>query len=208
MEELDPLQKVDLAMLRAEHQKRFQTMITYLKQKIGEGIEYRNAVAIAVISEQGAYYQLTDLPEEFAGAAGDDIEHSFLTTEEALKILSEAASITRNTSKETTRHYSLLALYSRRGIIDRKNCYLYDFRSRDDIAPPVVLEIGSFRPEQMPLFFKIKADSAFAARNSGVQAGISFCLANAGDRHLLVHIPYSGDQVTDLSESLDTTTIQ
>ena len=39
MDELDPLHKVELAMLRAEYQKRYQTMVAYLKEQIGEGTE-------------------------------------------------------------------------------------------------------------------------------------------------------------------------
>ena len=40
MDELDPLHKVELAMLRAEHQKQYQTMIAYVKEKVGAGVEY------------------------------------------------------------------------------------------------------------------------------------------------------------------------
>ena len=38
-DKLDPLQKVEIALLRAEYQKRFQVMINYIKEGVGEGIE-------------------------------------------------------------------------------------------------------------------------------------------------------------------------
>jgi len=52
-DQLDPLQKVDLAMLRAEYQKRYQAMISYIKEKVGNGVEYRNAVARIIVSDTG-----------------------------------------------------------------------------------------------------------------------------------------------------------
>jgi len=47
-ETFDPIQKVDLAMIRAEHQKRFQIQITMLKERVGEGLTYRNGVVQVV----------------------------------------------------------------------------------------------------------------------------------------------------------------
>ena len=77
-DQLDPLQKLELAMLRAEHQKKFQVMIAYIKEMVGEGIEYRNGIVRVVVSETGAYYELTDLPEEFFGAVGEEVQAPIL----------------------------------------------------------------------------------------------------------------------------------
>jgi len=186
-------------MLRAEHQKRFQTMIAYIKEKVGEGVEYRNAVARVVVSDHGAYYELNDLPEEFSGAAGPEVTHRFISPAEAIDLLAHAVGSTSLATRDNTRHMSVLALYTRRGIVDRKNCYVYDCRVDPEASSLSPLTIGAFQPGVMPLFFKVKIDADFAAEVFGMSRGLVFCIANAGDRHLLIRVPYDGDQVVDLA---------
>ena len=198
MDEFDPLQKVELAMVRAEHQKRFQVMINFIKEQVGEGIEYKNAVVRVVVSENGAYYELNDLPEEFCGAAGDELEHHFVAQKEAIALLTKAAAATSLVTEENTRQFQIIALYTRRGLVDRKNCYVYDFSPNEAKSRTMPLVIGKFQPDVMPLFFKVKMDAEFAQEVIGFSRSIVFCMANAGDRHLLVRILYGGDQVTDL----------
>jgi hypothetical protein len=207
MDELDPLHKVELAMLRAEYQKRYQTMVAYLKEQIGEGTEYRNAVARVVISPNGAYYELNDLPEEFMGVAGDEVTYRFVAPAEAAVLLARAVEAIACVNSENTRHMSLFVLYSRRGLVDRKNCYIYDFRVEEDVLHPAPQILGAFRPDALPLFYKIKIDADFAPEVLDMPRGAVFCLANVGDRHLLVLIPYSGEQVVDLNEVPTTGTI-
>jgi hypothetical protein len=206
-DQFDPLQKVELALLRAEHQKKFQVMINYLKEQVGEGIEYRNEVVRVVVSDNGAYYELSDLPEEFSGATGDQIQRSFVTPEEAIALLTRAAEATKRTELETTRQFSIIALYTRRGLVDRKNCYVYEFQRADHASPRPPLEVGTFQPGVMPLFFKVKMDADFAPEVLGIPRGIVFCMANAGDRHLLIRIPYDGDQVVNLTDLPTSNTI-
>lgn len=197
-DQLDPLQKVELALLRAEHQKRFQVQINYVKEKVGQGVEYRNSVVRIVVSDTGAYYELLDLPEEFSGAVGDEVERHFIAPAEAIALLTRAVTATARATDENTRHFSIIVLYTRRGLVDRKNCYVYDYQPREERPGHAPLEIGQFRPEVMPLFFKVKLSAEYAEEVLGIPGGIVFCMANAGDRHLMVQIPYSGDQVIDL----------
>ena len=126
-DKLDPLQKVELAMIRAEHQKRFQVMINTIKEMVGEGIEYRNAVVRVVVSDKGAYYELNDLPEEFCGAVSDELERRFVTPTEAIALLTRAATAAARVNAANTRHFSVIALYTRRGLVDRKNCYVFNY---------------------------------------------------------------------------------
>ena len=200
MDELDPIHKVELAMLRAEHQKKFQTLITYLKDKVGEGIEYRNAVARVVVSEQGAYYELNDLPEEFSGAVGPDVEQRYVTPDEAVSLLAKAVEAVKQVNRENARHCSILVLYSRRGIIDRKNCYVFEYNSVGEQATSEPLVIGQLQPGVMPLFFKIKLDADFSSHVLDMPRGMVFCIANPGDRHLLIRLPFTGDQVINLTD--------
>ena len=208
MDELDPLHKVELAMLRAEHQKRFQAMITYLKDKVGPGVEYRNSVARVVVSDEGAYCELNDLPEEFSGAVGPDVHTLSVAPQEAVELLTRAQAALAQANRDNTRHCSLLALYARRGIMDRKNCYVYEYRAASDEAMLSPLVIGQFQPGVMPLFFKIKIDADFAPQALDMPRGMVFCIANAGDRHLLVRVPFTGQQVTNLSDLPLSDTVQ
>lgn len=196
-DKLDPLQKVEIALLRAEYQKRFQGMINYIKERVGEGIEYRNAVVRVVVSETGAYYELNDLPEEFGGAVGDDLERRFIAPAEAIALLARAVEAAHRATPEDTRHLSILALYTRRGLVDRKNCFVFDY-TPDGSSSAVPRIIGKFQPDVMPLFFKIKMEADFGAETPDSPAGLVFCMANAGDRHLLIQVLPAADQITDL----------
>ena len=67
--------------------------------------------------------------------------------------------------------------------------------------------VGIFRPEVLPLFFKVKIDSDLAEPLLGVRRGVLFFVANLSDQHLLVRIPHQGPGVTDLNEVTATKTI-
>lgn len=208
LEELDPLHRVELAMLRTEHQKKFQAMIDFLKERVGEGVEYRNSIARVVVSATGAYYELHDLPEEFSGGVGPDVETQSIAPEAAIALLTRAVEALPRIDAVNTRHCSLLVLYTRRGIIDRQNCFVYEYQNTDPATPPHPLVIGHFQPDVMPLFFKIKFDADFAKEVLDMPRGMVFCIANAGDRHLLIRLPFTGNQVANLNDLPFTNTIQ
>lgn len=199
-EQFDPLQKVELAMLRAEHQKRFQTQIALLKERVGEGIVYRNDVVQVVVSEEGAYYELNDLPEEFGGAAGEHVERHFLSEPAATELLRRTVELLPRAGAGNTRHISVLVLYTRRGLADRKNCYVFEYRPDEQTPDRPPLVIGKFRPGVMPRFFKLKVDANFAREALDMERGMVFCMANAGDRHLLIRVPFAGKEVHDLND--------
>ena len=54
--------------LRAQHQTRYGVSIAYIKSRVEPGTEYANEVARAVVSPSGGYFELAEMPEEFAGA--------------------------------------------------------------------------------------------------------------------------------------------
>jgi hypothetical protein len=207
-EPFDPLQKVDLAMLRAEHQKRFSAQIDLLKERVGEGIVYSNAVVRVVVSEDGAYYELTDLPEEFGGAAGEHLQRHFLKEQEAVGLLTRAVATLSRANTRNTRHISVFVLYTRRGLADRKNCYVFEFRPEEYTPERPPLIIGAFQPGVMPLFFKLKIDADFAMDALEMERGMVFCMANAGDRHLLIRVPFTGQEVYNLSDLTGPETVQ
>jgi hypothetical protein len=195
----DPMQKLELALLRTEHQNRYQLQINLIKEMIGEGIEYENAVVRIVVSDEGAYYELKDLPEEFSGGVSEKITRHFLSQKEAVTLLSRVFDARKRITVKNTRQFVLMVIYTRTGVIDRKNCYIYDLRrggewNMDDKP----FELGKFQPGVMPLLFKIKIDADFSEELVGFKRGIAYCMANAGDRHLLVKCPLDGEEITDL----------
>lgn len=206
-DQLEPIHKVELALLRAEHQKKFQVQIDYIKEKIGPGVEYRNAVARVVVSPRGAYYELLDLPEEFSGGISDAVEVRFISTEEAVDLFTRAVGECGQATPENTRQICVMALYTRTGVADRKNCFLHDYQPQAANASAVVL--GKFRPGVLPLFFKLKFDTDGASGLLGMSRGVVFCLASAGERNLLVRIPYDADpNLIDLAQQANNITVQ
>lgn len=206
-DKLEPRDLVELAALRAEYQKKFQTMIAFIKDKVGEGVEYRNDIVRVVVSENGAYYELLDLPEEFAGAASAEVQRHFMAPREANALLARVVAAIPRATPANTRHFSLIVLYNRRGLVDRKNCYIYEFHANADHPDRPASEIGHFRPDALPLFFKVKLDADYAQEVLEIPRGIVFCMANAGDRNLLIRIPFTGESVTDLNDLPTSTTV-
>ena len=88
--------------------------IAYIKKQVGAGTEYSNEVARAVVSAQGGYYQLAEMPEEFAGALGGGVSHRLVAPLDALALLAQmqvfVESIVAGT--QTVRAASLYALYA------------------------------------------------------------------------------------------------
>src|SRR5579862_7167953 len=118
-EQFEQREKVELAMYRAEHQKKFQMMIDFVKEQVGHGAEYINSVAHMVVSTTGGYCELNDLPEEFTGAVGPNIEQAFLLEKDAISMLTSAAIAVDTVAATETRQLQIMAIYSRRGLVDR-----------------------------------------------------------------------------------------
>ncbi len=204
----DTMQKVELAMIRAEYQKHYQNQINYLKEIVGEGIVYQNPAVRIVVSEAGAYYELEDLKEEFGGAAGEHIERQFVTEKDAVELLARAVGVFKGATFDNTRRISAIVLYARRGLADRKNSFIFEYQPDELVPTQVPFEIGKFQEGVLPLFYKVTIDSDLAQEAIGMERGMVFCMSNAGDRNLLVRIPYIGDQVINLNELTPAVTIQ
>ena len=202
-DQLDPIQKVELALLRAEYQNRHAASIAFVKQQVGEGVTYENSAVRVVVSERGAYYELKDMPEEFFGIAADDddepnLVRAFVTQGEALEMIFRVNDAIERVTSENTRLFTMMVLYTRSGIIDRKNCFIYHYQNDHSGKAPVPTVVGFYNPVRMPLFYKIRMEGALAQEVLGVSRCVVFCMANAGDRHLMVTLPLTGP-MTDLT---------
>src|SRR4030067_1149874 len=58
------LRDQDLTLLRSEARRRFQVMIDYIKEQVGEGYEYANDLVRVVLSDRACYYEICTMPEE------------------------------------------------------------------------------------------------------------------------------------------------
>jgi hypothetical protein len=174
-------------------------MIEYIKDQVGEGREYVNNLVRVVLSERGCYYEFRDMPEEFSGAVGSGFRHDFVGTQDGLELLRKAHSLALEPETANTLEISLMVIYAWDGLFRREDAFIYHWvrGTREDEGPVMV---GNFRPDVLPLFFKIKVDSDLAEPLLGIRKGVLFFVANLTDQHLAVRIPHVGPGVTDLNE--------
>ena len=190
-----------LDWLRAEARRKYQVMIDYIKAQVGEGCEYLNDLVRVVLSERGCYYEFRDMPEEFSGAVGSGFQHEFIGSARATELLAKIQQMVEMSDDSNTREMALLVVYSREGLYNREETYIYhdnaEGETEEDMGP---ITSGRFRAGVLPLFFKLKVDSELALPLLGARRGVLFFVANLTDQHLLVRIPHEGVGITDLSK--------
>ena len=165
----------EYASLRAEQQDRYGLSIAYIKKRVGEGAEYRNDVARAVLSAQGGYYQLAEMPEEFAGALGTGVSHRLVADAEAWETLRRVQALVSSIQSGTqaVRSISLYALYAGGSLRTRRRMFVFDQRPGE--AP---FAHGVWQPETLPRFFKLRLDCGDAPfpTELGLTQGVLFFL--------------------------------
>ena len=136
------------ATLRAEHQARHGAAIAYIKRQVGPGTEFANEVAQAVLSEAGAYYQLTELPEEFVGALGADVAHRLIPEAEARDLMARLGALVRAVAAGDVpaRALSLYVLYPGGSLRARRAMFVFDY----DQDAPAPFAHGVLRPYAVP----------------------------------------------------------
>lgn len=196
MDDATPLQKVELALLRSEHQKRYLARIATLKDRVGAGVEYHNRAARAIVSGSGAYCELLEIPEEFVGAAGAGLQIELATTEALLRHLSETVAVAQGMGAAGDGAISLFLLYEPAGVWDRRYCYSFRSGASGDQG---MVTFGAYRPDTVPLFFKSRIALAAGSTGRPGTAGLTFGLAHVAEAHLIVRAPFAGGQIVDLN---------
>jgi hypothetical protein len=174
-------------------------MIDYIKDQIGEGREYLNDLVRVVLSDRGCYYEFRDMPEEFSGAVGSGFRYEFIGTQKSRELLSAIQALMAAPETADTLEISLMVVYGWDGLFRREDMFVYHW-ARDGGEEEGPVMVGVYRPEVLPLFFKLKVDSPLAEPLLGAARGVLFFVANLSDQHLLVRIPHMGPGVTDLNE--------
>ena len=189
----------DVSPSKLDAEVGYQVMIDYIKDQVGEGQEYLNNLVRVVLSERGCYYEFRDLPEEFSGAVGAGFQHEFIGTQPALDLLNSIHDLVLGPETPFATEVSLLVIYSWDGLFRPEDAFIYQWsRTLTEEEGPHI--VGIYRPQVLPLFFKLKVDSPQAERLLGVRRGVLFFVSNLTDQHLLVRIPHVGAGVTDLSD--------
>lgn len=199
MDELTPEQRMQLDALSEEYYRQYGVAIEFLKAKIGTGEEYANAAARAVVSPNGAWLELIDLPMEFSGMAGGLVEHHFITDEEAMALLDRLHAAMENVTLGNTRQFGLIVLYKRTGIVNARDVFIYQHTLKQDGILARPLQIGRFRAHLLPLVFRCRMDTDLEIEEVPFRRGSLFCLTQVGERNLLVWMSHEGEELHDLS---------
>ncbi len=177
----------------------YEVMIDYIKDQVGDGSEYTNDLVRVVLSDRGCYYEFRDLPEEFSGAVGSGFRYEFVGTEQGLLLANTIHDLALGPASADTHELSLMAIYGWDGVFKPDDTFVYHWRNYggEEEGPTM---LGMFRPDVLPIFFKLKADSDLVEPILGTRKGVLFFVANLSDQHLLVKIPHQGPGITDLNE--------
>jgi len=178
--QIAPEDDPEYAALRAAHQDRHGLTIAYIKKRVGEGTEYANDIARAVVSPQGGYYQLAEMPEEFSGALGAGVSHRLVADAEAWETLHQVQALVAAilSGTQAVRSISLYAVYAGGSLRTRRRMFVFDQRAGE--AP---FAHGVWQPEALPRFFKMRLDcgdapdaAALGLTQGGLTQGVLFFL--------------------------------
>ena len=197
-------EQADIENLRSRARRKFQALIDFVKENVGEGHEYSNDLVRVVISDNGCYYEFIDLPEEFSGAVGTTFAAQFVPSPVGSELMGNIHELACMSNESNTNELSILALYDKQGLYWPEAVYIHHFTRGEETLPATV---GWYRPGVLPLFFKVKVDSAIARPMLGIDRGIIFFVANLTDQHLLVRIPHVGPDHADLNLAMQGSTV-
>lgn len=163
--------------LRAERQAQFGVSIAYVKAQVGPGVEYANEAARAIISPQGGWVQLHEMPEEFAGAGGAGVTHRLLPRPTLPTALARWNALLEAAARGDLRFrkLSLYALYEGGSLRDGHGVFVLDHAQ----GKPA-FSAGAWQAAVVPRFLKIcvhaDGDEAVAAQFGLPVRGVQFLL--------------------------------
>jgi hypothetical protein len=200
VEPFGPPEKLQLSMLRAEHQKHYQMTIDFMRERLGEGIEHSNEIARMLVSPSGACCELVDLPEEFCGALGPGVSVKYMEDSEILAVLSACRQLLLPDNLNTLTSLRFTAYYTRRGLLDSKNCFCADYPDPRS-ASGMARVIGKFISDRTPLFFRVKCDATVSPIPDLCNTGkfMLFGLLTRSRLNPVVIVSYDEGELTDLS---------
>ncbi len=165
--------------LRAQSQSRYGVSIAYIKSRVGSGTEYANEVARVVVSPSGGYFELAEMPEEFAGALGNSVSHRLVAPSEALDTMRriERLAVAVIRGDIAPRALSLYVLYAGGSLRRRQEMFVLDCKRGEPFFAHGALQAGV-----VPRFFKMRLDAGddeAALASLGLTGGVHFLLTPA-----------------------------
>jgi hypothetical protein len=197
MEEMEPGQRLQIDALDEEYARQYGVAVELIKAEVGPGVSYSNSAARAVVSPNGAWLECADLPMEFTGAAGAAVIQRLVSDAEAMALLDGFHALTRKDLEEWS-ELSLFALYSRSGLVDGRQVYIYYSRQGAEPIRARPREIGRYQPETLPMVYRCRFNAPEAPADLTYRSGVVFCLAQGREKNLVVEISYEGEEVRDL----------
>jgi hypothetical protein len=198
MEEIDSSQRLHLDVLEEEYRRQHGVAVEWLKAEVGPGEVFENPVARVVLSDKGGWFECVDLPMEFSGIAGGPCERRFISDAEVLRLTGDLAAVASKELDAAVKSFGLLALYSRRGIIDEREAYVFQSRRGSDGGVRRSLTSGAVRPDTVPLLLRCRINAGDALPGIPLTCGVFVCLSGVGERNLMVLMPHEGSDVRDL----------
>lgn len=177
----------DFNSVRAAQLDRHGLAIAYIKKRVGRGTEYANEVARAVVSDEGGYYQLAEMPEEFAGALGGGVSHRLIAPAEAWTLLTQMQAFVEGllSGTQAVHSASLFALYAGGSLRRRRELFVLDQKPGE-----TPFWHGQWQPGTLPRFLKLRLDCGPLPPPPalGLSPGVSFLLApqHRDDGHALL----------------------
>lgn len=198
MEELDPSQRLHLDVLEDEYRRQHGVSVEWLKAEVGPGEVFENQVARVVLSARGGWFECLDLPMEFSGIAGGPCERRFVTDAEMRRMTANLVDVVSRGIDDTIKTLGILVLYSRSGIVDEREAYVFQSRRGLDGEIRRPMQSGALHPASVPLLLRCRIDVDVALPGVPLQQGVFVCLSGVGERNLVVLMPHEGFEVRDL----------
>ncbi len=196
------LNNPEFDFVRAASADKHGLAIAYIKKQVGPGMEYENEVARAVLSESGGYYQLAEMPEEFAGALGGGVAHRLVAPLDALALLGQVQALIEGllSGAQKVQAASLYALYAGGSLRSCREMFVLDQKPGE--AP---FAHGEWRANTLPRFLKLRLDNGGSPAPlllpNGLSEGVLFLLPphHRDDGHALVATLARTPSTQDLS---------
>jgi hypothetical protein len=174
---MTPPEDPQFEALRQERQAQYGVSIAYVKRLVGQGTEYANEIARAVLSSRGGYFELNEMPEEFAGAIGGGVSHRLVAASEALALTQrlERLAVAVAEGSVSPRILSFYVLYAGGSLRTRRQMFVMDHKHGNPLFAH-----GGFQHGVVPRFLKVRLDAGpdgDALAPFGLSPGVHFLLA-------------------------------
>lgn len=198
MDDLTPTHRSWLQRIGDRYLSSYGAGIAAIKEEVGDGERYENELAVALVSERGVWCECRDLPAEFTGASGIPYVLRHLGDAEGIAYCRRLYDAVHQVPVTPGNAASMLVLYSRNALVERRNAYVYHFDATDLEMSPLPRELGTYRTDTLPRFLRCRITCRDPLDEAPFSNGSAFMIAGVGDGNLAVEIPRGDTGLVDL----------